>query len=217
MAARKALAVAATAGATLPALALPDGFEVERTRLLALADLGGPVSVESAEEYTAIDAFATELGREESAWVALRQATVTPLKRVVTAVEAEFRPAATALANARDACKRALGAWALAQAAAEAKAREAARVAAESGDSETLVVALNTATAAAVKPDGGARVGLRWAIKRIVPELLAREYFSPDMARIEAAAVALGVRGDEPPVIPGVVFERVADVAAGRK
>lgn len=49
----------------------------------------------------------------------------------------------------------------------------------------------------------------RWYIKRITIDLLEERFKCPDMAAIEREAREQGISGNEPPVIAGVIFERI--------
>lgn len=78
-------------------------------------------------------------------------------------------------------------------------------------------VARDMALVALRPPPRGFRQEHREAtVKRINPDLLPDEYWSPDMTKIANEAERQGTRRDEPPVIPGVIFELEARVGARR-
>lgn len=190
--------------------------EHEIYALLACADAG---------DYEFADALLTAVSEREKAALAMRTEATGPLYGVIKTVEDWFRPYLSELKFAKDACKKVMGDYRVAQAQIEREARELAATAAETNDPETMIEALTVANIAAQKPEGHARVGLRWTVKRVVEGLLLESFEAPGVGKVPCwipnaeafEAFAAQHKGDDPPVISGVVFEQVARVAAGSK
>lgn len=204
-------------------LALPEGFETAAAAALALAaTYADPGTIDTPDEYAIIDAGLRGVVRAKDAFVAMRQGCVGAMRKVVSAVEGEFRPGVKALEAAEGACKRALGEYRLQEAERERQARAAALEAAQSGDADALTEALTTASTAAAGANatGTATVSARWVIERIAADLLPAEYWKrlPDDEKI-AAEIARqgGLSRAEAPVIPGVIFKLEARVGARRQ
>lgn len=177
-----------------------------------LATLTTGTAVTTPEEYELVDATLTEIVRKRDAMLSMRGEATGPMYKAIKVVEGWFRPVDKAFASAIADLKGALGAYRLEQAKREREARELAAKAAETGDADTMITALTTAATVAAPPPGAARVALRWVRKRIAEDMLDDAWWCPDLAKIDAFAKAH--KGDEPPVIPGVIFERTADVGA---
>lgn len=209
-------------GAVIPALALPADFAEKHRDMLALAaTYADPGTIDSPDEYAIVDSGLQRLARALDQWVAKRQATVGAMRKVVSSVEGEFRPGVKALEAAMSACKAAMGAFKIAEAEREREARAKALEAAQTGDAEALTEALTDASVAAsgAHATGTATVATRWVIERIADDLLPAQYWKRvhDDAAIAAEIERQGgLSGDEPPVIPGVIFKREARVGARR-
>lgn len=206
----------------LPALALPEDFERTRADVLALAaTYADPGTIDTPEEYGVIDSGLQRLARALDQWVAKRQSTVGGMRKVVAAVEGEFRPGVKALESAMAACKNALGTYRIAEAKREQEARDAALAAAKAGDPEALTEALTTATSASAgaNASGTATVAMRWVIERYADDLLPEQYWKrvhDDDAIAAEIARQGGLSRAEAPVIPGVIFKQEARVGARR-
>lgn len=221
---RKAAVALATAEAPAPAAIVVapappvDALAVAALQREAEADalaIKGVV-VATADDYTAADALLTRFVQKKDAAVAMRKSATSPHYAGIRVVEGWFRPLVDALETCEAHLKGQLSTYRVNQAAAEAKAREAAAQAAEAGDSAALLGALETATAVATKPAGTSVTVLRWVVDRVVaPDLVPREWWSVDEARL--AAFAGAYKGDVAPVVPGVLFKREATVRASRK
>jgi hypothetical protein len=109
-----------------------------------------------------------------------------------------------------------VGEYELAQDTARALATQEARAALASGDVQTVERALTVVNESAAKAQG-VSTKFSWKIKRIAPDLLPDAYWVVSEALINDEAKRQGVLSDDPPVIPGVVFERTADVTGRRK
>lgn len=181
----------------------------------ALALYASAEALATDDDARAADAALSEIVRLKDELVARRQAAVTPTKRLIAEVEAWFRPYVKDAEAAEAGLKRAIGAYRLEKANAERKALDAARAAADAGNSSAALAHVQASQALAA-PDGArAQTRFVWEVKRIAPDLLPDEWWTPDTARIAEVAKAAG-SSDEPPVIPGVVFERAAIVGARR-
>jgi hypothetical protein len=180
-----------------------------------LVELANEAEVTDDVTYSVTDEVLTALVQSVDAAKMLRGSVTGPVYVKIKEFEARFKPTLVKAETAVIKVKKQLGAYRIEVAQAEAAARDAALQAAASGDADALADSLNDADALARKPtDTGARVAVRWRVKRISPDLLPDEWWCPDEARIQE--VALDHRGavDDPPVIPGVVFEPVAEVKA---
>lgn len=172
------------------------------------------ITVEDEGDYAVVTELRASVRSAKDELVTLRQSAAQPWKRVATTIEAMFRPAIRAAETIEADFRGKLEAFQLAKVQREREARELATQAAQSGDSATMLAALTESAALAqATPDGGA-VRLQWVVERIVQDLLPDEWWTPDTAKIEAVAKAH--KGDEPPVIPGVVFKQAASVAVRR-
>lgn len=177
------------------------------------ANLAAIVVADEAD-YTLVTELRTEVRAKKDAAIKLRQTAAQPWKKVATTIEDMFRPLVQAYEKIENDFRGKLEAYQVAKVKAEREARLAATEAATAGDDAALVTALSASTVLARPIADGGRVSLKWTVKRVVADLLPDEYWTPDMAKIEAIAKAH--RGDEPPVIPGVVFEQTASVAVKR-
>lgn len=176
------------------------------------------LAVASDDDYAVADTILTDVVTRLDAIVAMKKSATAPLQQSLDVIRGWFRPTEQALIRVRDHVKGVMGGYRVAKLETERAARELAAVAAETGaPPEALVEALETANAAAEKPDARASCGFRWIVKRIVAEMLPDEWWIrvPDATRI--AAVADDAPGDgDAPIVPGVVFERVARIGAKR-
>jgi hypothetical protein len=171
-------------------------------------------TIDTPEEYAEVDRCLTDVVRRKDAATAMRGSATGPLYKATKTIEGWFAPYLGALTGLEVLLKGGMASYRLAQAEREREAREAAAAAADAGDGAALTEALTVATEAAQAPAGRASVGFEWRVHRIVPDLLPREWWTPDEKRI--AAFAKAHKGDDPPVIPGVVFERHAKIGARR-
>ena len=179
----------------------------------AMPEALATITVDDAGDYTIVTGIRAEVRAKKDELVRLRQTAATPWKKIATTIEEMFRPAIRALEAIEADYKSKLEAYQLAKVKAEQEARERATAAAMADDSPALVEALSESAALAVRDDGGS-VRTRWVVKRISRDLLPAEYLMPDTAKI--GLVAAQHRGDEPPVIPGVVFALDVSVAVRR-
>jgi len=179
------------------------------------AELFGSMVVDDEDSYTIADSCLTIAVNRRDALVAARKDFLAPVKAEVNRVEALVRTATKVDDVTVLHLKREIGAFRVAQAQAQEDARRLAQDAAREGDADTLHTALAIADSAAEAPTGRATCRFVWRVKRIAEDLLPSEYFVPDRARIDAEAKAWG-GGEDPPVIPGVVFERVAQIGVRR-
>jgi len=117
------------------------------------------------------------------------------------------------------AIKGALGAWQKRVEVARLEAEQVARAALVAGDVQALTTSLQTFNAPEQKAEG---VGSRkvWKVKRyntamMIPSSDALPGLVPDASAI--AAFARAHRGEDPPVIPGVIFEQEIEIFGRRK
>lgn len=167
-------------------------------------------TIDTADEFAAVDLLLTEVVTRKDAAIAKRQEVVAPAKGIVKTVEAWFAPTVKALERAEFRLKMAMSNWRLAEAARTHEARE---LVATTDDGAELVAALATATEAPAEARSTTR--FVWRVKRVQADLLPAEWWCPDTAKIDNAAKAAGSSAD-PPVIPGVTFERQAVIGARR-
>jgi hypothetical protein len=195
----------------------PDVRELARLQREAEDDAAALACVDVADAVTLADAdaFLTDVVRRKDAALAMRKRATGPMYTAAKEIESWFRPLMAALEGAERGLKNVIGAYRMRQLDTERQARELAAQAAEGRDPEALVTALTVAADAGAKDGARATTRYAWTVKRIIPDLLPDEWWSPDEARIAAFAKAAPGEGDEP-VIPGVRFERVAIVGARR-
>ena len=181
--------------------------EVELKQILSITEVSSP------ETYAVLDSILTDVVRDKDAAERMRKQATDPLYEALRTIGEWFRPWIQARKNAEERLKILMGRYRVAQAQVATAARQEAADAAMVGDSSRMLDALEVA--AAVPPEGRATVSFRWAVKRIAADLLPDEWWAPDMARIEEFARAAGT-SEDPPVIPGVIFEREARIGARR-
>lgn len=198
-----------TPGLTFDGSAIKKAHDDSRQALAVLSVF----KVTNAEELVEADDYLSQVVRERDALVAKRQELVKPFKTLVSTVEETFRPFVKDLTSAEEHLKKEIGAYRLAQQREAEAAREAAAVALET-TGKVDVQAIERANALTEPDAGRSTTRYVWEVKRINPDLLPDEYWAPDRAKIEAIAKA--AKGDDAPVVPGVVFERVAIVGARR-
>jgi hypothetical protein len=184
--------------------------EQRKAEDLAIALRGA--TCESADEYSALDTILSEVARKKAAVLEMRKGYTAPLYGVIKRVEGDFRPLVSSLETCEAALKGAMGAYRVACERAEREARELAAKAAESGDAGALVEALTVASEAGAKPDARATTTFFWRVKVCNPAAMSREFLVPDLPRLEKLARAH--KGDAPPIVPGVTFERIAQIGA---
>ena len=179
-----------------------------------LAELVAHPNIADDQELAMLDATLTDVARLHDELVARRQKPVKQVKGLIAEFEGWFRPYLKDVDAALDALKGVKSRYLTAKDAAARKAREDAQKAADAGDSAAVLESIQRAQE--IEAVGSAGTRYAWEVKRIAPDLLPDEYWIPDQARISAVAKAAG-SSEEPPVLPGVVFERVAVVQARRK
>ena len=180
----------------------------------ALAELLAHPDIADDASLSVLDATLSDVARLHDELVARRQKPVKQVKGLIAEFEGWFRPYLKDVDAALDALKGVKSRYLTAKDAAARKAREDAQKAADAGDSAAVLESIQRAQE--IEAVGSAGTRYAWEVKRIAPDLLPDEYWIPDQAHISAVAKAAG-SSEEPPVIPGVVFERVAVVQARRK
>ncbi len=171
--------------------------------------------VDSDEAYTTADALLTSVVRRKDAVKAMLREATKPLADAEAAVRAWFAPVLEVLATLETALKGQMGDYTIAKAELARAERARALEAAKTGDVDTLNEALTTvAESAEVKDLGRATQRLIWVPGAIDPNELPAAYFQPNRTLIEQVGKAH--KGDDPPPIPGVVWERKA-ITGGRR
>lgn len=198
----------------LAALALPESAPIAdfcaraRQAEIELAE----VIIDDATSYAAADEYLTEIKHEIKHWTEARQTAARPFKTVVDWIEGSVRPGLQALERVEKEVKARMAAFVFERATAERKAREEAQAALVAGDDDALAVKLTESLAlAAPIADVGAKTRWEWRVKRINPDLVPDEYWIVDEARIAAELKAH--KGEDAPVIPGVIPERIPLIA----
>lgn len=161
--------------------------------------------------------------RIKDATTAIRDSFCQPIRKVANDLAAGlFNPTIKAFEAYETKAKLKLGAFELAQSQARLALTAQAADAARANDVSGMTTALQAANQIALAKPSGASFTFTWRVKRLVVELMlgyspgVEQYWSPDLTKIEAEAERQGTHDDEPPVIPGVIFEREADVAVRR-
>jgi hypothetical protein len=171
-------------------------------------------TIDTAEEYTAVDAMLTDVVRKKDAVTKMRQSAVAPVKAGIKVVEGWFAPVLAAYERTETRLKGTMSEYRIKQHETERKARELAAVHITEGDSPALLAALATANDAATAPAGRATTTFVWVVERIAHDMVPAEYKITDEKRI--AEIARTHKGDDPPVVPGVTFRRDARIGARR-
>jgi len=161
--------------------------------------------------------------RVKDATTKIRDSFCQPIRKVANDLASQlFNPTIKAFEAYEEKAKLKLGAFELAQAETRKVLTAQAADAARANDVGTMTTALQAANQIALSKPAGASFTFTWRVKRLEPQLMlgysvgVEQYWSPDMSKIEAEAERQGTHGEEPPVIPGVIFEREADVAVRR-
>ena len=161
--------------------------------------------------------------RIKDATTKIRDSFCQPIRKVANDLASQlFNPTIKAFEAYETKAKLKLGAFELAQDAARQALTAQAADAARANDVGTMTTALQGANQIALAKPAGASFTFTWRVKRLEPQLMlgysvgVEQYWSPDMSKIQDEAERQGTHGEEPPVIPGVIFEREADVAVRR-
>lgn len=201
-----------------------DVARMQREAETELVPLCKAFTISTPEEYEAADAILSDVVRQKDAAIAMRKTATAPMYEAVRTVEGWFRPLVKALESCESSLKGGMGAWRVEIARLESAKREAAAVAAETGDAAGLVEALTDATAAgaAKVTEARATVSLVWTAVRVNPALVSHELLAAFAADHPAELQAWFTKresankSDAPAIIPGVTFERKAKIGAKR-
>ncbi len=202
----------------------PRALETGLARLRSETAEARELVIDDPDTYAAVGALLIARLKEYDEAKALRDAVTKPLHDGWKKTCALFKPSLDAWDDLIRALKASIGAYDLREAEAKRLAAEQARAvfAAPVPDIPAMTAALQTANAPEARA-AGVSTDFVWKVKRIVPELLPGwhaaigPYWEPNRVAILAEAERQGTRGDDPPVIPGVVFEREAQVTGRRK
>ncbi len=126
------------------------------------------------------------------------------------------------------ALKSLVGAYELEQANAKALATQEARAALVTGDVQTIERALTTVNESAPVAAQGVSTTIAWAVKRVVEGepcsccgskrgMVPAQYWTEGANVSALNDLAARWKENEPPIVPGVVFERAASVTGRRK
>lgn len=135
----------------------------------------------------------------------VKKSTLAPLKEAEKRINALFKPLLDAGADLTGRLRNMLTVYALDKRKVQREALEAAAQAASSPEPEQLLRALQDVQDAAPTELEGTSFVRVWVVKRIVRELLTAEWLCPDEKKI--AAYGKAHKGDDPPIIAGVVWE----------
>jgi hypothetical protein len=203
-----------TPHATAITLALPDSAELMAAlQAQAEAEVAEYVefTIETPEEYVAVDAALTDVVHRKDRVIAMRASALGPLEALAKTIRGWFAPALAALEKTETRYKGTMGAYEIERRKAERAAREAGAAALTTG--EDAIPALTAAQALGTKV-GRATTKAVWKVERIIRDMLPAEYLIPDEKKINAIARAHS--GDEPPIVPGVVFKQEIEIGARR-
>ncbi len=178
-----------------------------------------------AELAAAVKAALIDALKAHDALKAERDRVVNPIYKAYKNASDTYKPHLDESDALIKALRAGVGAYDLAQHERKQLALQTAQTLVLSTDAlapAALAEALEVANSQPAKVEGVA-TRFEWRVKRIVVELLPGwhaaigPYWTPNMTAIDADAERQGTTGDEPPVIPGVVFERVPLVTGRRK
>ncbi len=218
--------VATDAGVVVPAMTLAfdkPAIEAQLTQVMRETQELDTFEITTPEVAAIVLADLQEKLRIKDATTAIRDKFCQPIRKVANDLASQlFNPTIKAFEAYEDKAKLKLGAFELAQAAERQALLASAGEAAKANDVAGMTTALQQANTIALAKPAGASFTFTWRVKRLQPQLMlgwsegVEQYWSPDMSKIEAEAERQGTHGEEPPVIPGVVFTREADVAVRR-
>lgn len=170
----------------------------------------------------AVGGVLVEALRTHDALKAERDRVVNPIYRAYKNASETYAPHLVESEAVCRALKAALGAYELAQRAVKTEALAAAQTAVQAPPTPEAARALTEALDVVNQPTGRADgVGTRfvWQVKRYVPEMMVPSTLDlPGLVPDESAIGAYARRwtGPDAPVVPGVVFEQVAQTTVRR-
>lgn len=192
--------------------------DVERLRQTIQAELDSVTGIEihtDEDQAAAAECLLTVAALRKKV-EAERKKQVTPINKEHARIQALFKPLLDLCDQTRALVSEASGAYALVQAQAQREEMARATKAVQTGDTAELTSALNAVSAAAPLATKGVTFKAFWRAEVVAPDLLPREYLTPDLAKI--GAHVKGVPADkEPDPIPGVryVIETSSTVRPG--
>lgn len=142
-----------------------------------------------------------------------RTAVTKPINDDLRRINGCYKPVVHAVETVKTLAKAKIAEAINARFAAEAAAMTALAAAAASGDDAACGAAL--AAIPAPVANAGVRTSFRWEVAEIKKSQLSKEWLVPDVAGLEA--LCKQTKGEQPPVVKGVAFKRVAVVAANGK
>ncbi len=191
----------------------PASIKASELALATDATQAATLVITSPEMYAVVGQILIAKLREKDAAQEFADRYTKPAYRNWQDLLALFKPTKIAYEKIELALKGAIRSWEFAQAQEKEQARTDARAALATGDVPAMTEALSIANAPEARAEG---VGTRfvWKVKRYVLDLMRPEDMIPNEAKINA--IARAHRGEDPPVVPGVVFEKDVIVSGKR-
>lgn len=174
--------------------------EAEAVHPLALALKA--YQIQSPEQRTLINEKLVEVKTRAKALEAERTSVTKPLNQVLRTVNGWFKPLSDALSQVEDACKGAIWRYDRALEAEQQKQLTAAAEAYQTGNAAEATQALSMIPDVPVS--AGTSVGTRKVLRIVSPDMVPREYCSPDPVKLRAVPTGSPV--------PGCVWEEEANV-----
>jgi hypothetical protein len=181
-------------------IALAQAQVTANTELAQLAQL----SIENAQDAKEANDYLRDRQRELDAVEKMLSETLAPIREGEKRIRGLFAPTLARCKEVVAIMRNMLANWEKTQREAQRKALAEAAAVAQTRDAAALTTALVKAEAAAPQKLEGTSFIRTWKVARIVEGLLLREYLCPDLKKIEAIGKAH--KGDEPPIVPGVVW-----------
>jgi len=135
---------------------------------------------------------------------AMREEATRPMNEALKKVRSWFAPAEDFYTRAEGIWKRKISAFQIVQAEAQRKALAAVQVAHAAGDTKAVAQAMTVAAQTQVELPKSLSVREAWAFEVINPDLVPREYCSPDATKLRQAVGASKGQIE----IPGVTVRR---------
>lgn len=188
----------------------PRAAEIQREADAVAAELlREPMVIATAEQALTVGDVLGQLRGQKKELTEMMGRATKPLNAALAEVRSWFQPAIKSIDTADRLLTQSLGVYRLAQAEAARAAQLEAAKAAEEGDLDALVVALDKETPAT--SDAATSTSFKWVVAHIDESKLPREYLCADTAKLKAYARATPGR-DEITPIAGVTFKREAVV-----
>lgn len=168
-----------------------------------------PLAVRSDRHAEQVGEIVSELGAQKAELTRMLRSITDPINKGLKQARALFQPAIKSIESAERPLRAALGEYRVRQLEAAAASREAAAVAAEAGDTDALMIALETPDP--VQSDAATSTRFRWVLAEVNEDLMPREWLTADVAKLNGLCRATSGQEDIMSV-PGVTFRREAIV-----